>query len=52
MWVDKDVESNKEYNDDGHSMRYWGLGMDTSAVSCGVTALENKLNGMLDSMFS
>ncbi len=23
-WVDKDVDSAKEYNNDGHSTRYWG----------------------------
>ncbi len=24
-WVDKDMDSDEEYNDDGHSMWYWGL---------------------------
>ena len=32
--------------------QYNALGMDTSKISRCVTALENKLNGMLDSMFS
>ncbi len=31
--------------------QYMALGMDTSAMSCHIAALENKLNGLMDSMF-
>jgi hypothetical protein len=31
--------------------QYNALGMDTSAMSCRITALEKKLNGQMDSMF-
>jgi hypothetical protein len=31
--------------------QYKALGMDTSAMSRRITALENELNGQMDSMF-
>ncbi len=34
-----------------HMAQYKALGMDTSAMSCHIAVLENKLNGLMDSMF-
>ncbi len=34
-----------------HMPQYKALGMDTSAMSCGIAAHENELNGLMDSMF-
>ena len=34
-----------------HMAQYKAVGMDTSAMSCRITALENELNGKIDSMF-
>ncbi len=34
-----------------HMAQYKALGMNTSAMSCRITVLENELNGLMDSMF-